>query len=123
MMKCKSRASENEQVFGGEVAIHFRGLKGLDKPIVWVFPKLLVCLNCGMAEFPIPEGQLRVHAKGEATAAAGSTWRAFPQRYERGIALDAGHIAESAPSSGSRRYQQLLDELAKTLARRETTNR
>ena len=70
-MKCKSCGSDIQQQFNGEVAIHFPGLKGLDKPIVWVFPKLLVCLHCGVAEFPIPEDQLRALAKGGAAAAAG----------------------------------------------------
>ena len=37
------------------IAIHFPGLKGLDKPVVWVFPKLLVCLNCGFTEFVVPK--------------------------------------------------------------------
>ena len=43
----------------GEIAIHFPGLVGLDKPIVWIFPKVLVCLNCGFTEFGIPEAELR----------------------------------------------------------------
>jgi hypothetical protein len=36
------------------------GGRHLDKPIVWVFPKLLVCLDCGFTEFPVPETELRV---------------------------------------------------------------
>ncbi len=58
-MSCKSCKSENHRNFNGEVAIHFPGLEGLNKPIVWVYPKLLVCLNCGFAEFAIPETDLR----------------------------------------------------------------
>ena len=58
-MSCKSCQSENQLYFNGEVAIHFPGLEGLDKPIVWVFPKLLVCLNCGFTEFAIPETEVR----------------------------------------------------------------
>jgi len=58
-MSCKSCKSENHRKFNGEVAIHFPGLEGLNKPIVWVYPKLLVCLNCGFAEFAIPETDLR----------------------------------------------------------------
>ena len=42
------------------MAIHFTGLAGLNKPIVWVFPKLLVCLNCGFTEFTVPERELQV---------------------------------------------------------------
>jgi hypothetical protein len=58
-MSCKSCHSENQRDLSGEVAIHFPGLKGLDKPIVWVFPKLFVCLNCGFTEFVVPETELR----------------------------------------------------------------
>jgi hypothetical protein len=40
--------------------MHFPGLKGLDMPIVWVYPKIEVCLECSFAEFEIPESELRV---------------------------------------------------------------
>jgi hypothetical protein len=40
-MVCKRCASNHQSAFNGEIAIHFPGLKGLDKPIVWVFPKNL----------------------------------------------------------------------------------
>ena len=49
----------NRSTFNGEIAIHFPGLEGLDKPIVWVFPKLLVCMNCGFTEFVLPEAELQ----------------------------------------------------------------
>jgi hypothetical protein len=58
-MFCKSCQSENERTFNGEIAIHFPGAEGLKKPMVWVFPKLLVCLNCGFTEFAIPETELQ----------------------------------------------------------------
>src|ERR1700745_2282427 len=58
-MSCKSCKSQNQRNLSAEVAIHFPGLKGLDKPIVWVFPKVLVCLDCGFTEFGIPETELR----------------------------------------------------------------
>jgi hypothetical protein len=32
-MACKRGASDNQNSFDGEVVTHFRGLKGLDKPI------------------------------------------------------------------------------------------
>ena len=59
-MWCKSCQSQNRRNLNGEIAIHFPGLKGLDKPIVWVFPKFLVCLDCGFAEFTVPERELQV---------------------------------------------------------------
>ena len=37
-------------------------------PAVWVFPELAVCLECGIAEFAVPEAELRLLAKGEADA-------------------------------------------------------
>jgi len=40
------------------MVIHFAGLKNLDKPGVWVFPKLLVCLACGCSHFTVPEREL-----------------------------------------------------------------
>ena len=59
-MYCKSCGSQLAGTFPAEIAIHFPGLKGLDKPHVWVFPALVVCLNCGHTEFPIPEHTLRL---------------------------------------------------------------
>jgi hypothetical protein len=68
-MPCKSCQSENQRTLNGEIAIHFAGLKGLDKPIVWVFPKLRVCLNCGFTEFAVPESELRRLVDSEAAGA------------------------------------------------------
>jgi hypothetical protein len=56
-----------------EIAIHFPGVKGLEKPIVWVFPEVLVCLSCGNAEFVVPERELRVLAKDDAGSASDAT--------------------------------------------------
>jgi hypothetical protein len=57
---CKKCSSKNRGTFSAEVAIHFPGVEGLDKPIVWVFSELLVCLDCGLAEFVVPERELNV---------------------------------------------------------------
>jgi hypothetical protein len=61
---CKSCGRSNQSEFSSELAIHFPGLKGLEMPIVWVFPKLKVCLDCGLAEFAIPDSELRVLKEG-----------------------------------------------------------
>lgn len=71
-MVCKSCGSGRQQIFNGEIAVHVPGLEGLDKPVVWVFPKLFVCLNCGSGEFQIREQEMRILRKDNA-AAAGST--------------------------------------------------
>ena len=61
-MVCRSCGLEKLSKFVGELAIHFPGLKNLDKPTVWVFPEISVCLNCGDAEFAVPERELFVLA-------------------------------------------------------------
>ena len=69
-MACKRCTSDSQRAFSGEVAIHFCGLKGLEAPIVWSFPKLLVCLECGFTEFTVPERELSVLATGKAVVGA-----------------------------------------------------
>ena len=68
-MPCKSCGSVNQGKFSAEMGIHFLGLKNIDKPVVWVFPKLVVCLDCGATEFVLPDAELCLLAKGDAAAA------------------------------------------------------
>lgn len=63
-MLCSTCDSENVRKFKGEIAIHFPGLKNLDKPVVWVFQELTVCLDCGTTLFAVPDIQLRLLKKG-----------------------------------------------------------
>jgi len=51
------------------MGIRSPGLKGIDKPTVWVFPELIICLDCGKAEFVVPEVELRELARGDSSAA------------------------------------------------------
>lgn len=57
-MACARCASENQMEFGGEINLHFPGLNGINKPSVLLFPQVLVCLDCGIAEFPVPQKEL-----------------------------------------------------------------
>jgi len=63
-MPCKGCQSDKQRIFNSEIAIHFPGLEGLDKSIVWVFPKVVVCVHCGFAEFAVPEREMRVLLQG-----------------------------------------------------------
>jgi hypothetical protein len=68
-VSCKSCHSDDTRIFNAEIAIHFPGLKGLTTPLVFVFPKITVCLECGLAEFEIPERELRALKEGDSAAA------------------------------------------------------
>jgi len=57
MPHCRSCQSDNLTQFAAELAMHFPGLEGLTKPIVLVHPKLMICLDCGFAEFVVPEAE------------------------------------------------------------------
>jgi hypothetical protein len=59
-MSCKSCSSGNLQKFPTEIAIH---LEGVGRPHVFVFPEILVCLNCGFAKLVIEEEKLKVLAE------------------------------------------------------------
>ena len=63
-MSCKSCQSPEPGQFLSGSCDPLPGLKGLDKPVVWVFPKPLVCLDCGFTEFAVPERELRVLVQG-----------------------------------------------------------
>jgi len=56
---CARCSSERLRKFGAEMNIHLPGYEGLTKPTVWVFPEVMVCLDCGHADFSIPESELQ----------------------------------------------------------------
>jgi hypothetical protein len=95
-MSCKSCTSENQERFTSEIAVHFSGLKNLDKPPVFVFPKLLVCLDCGFTEFAMPETELGL--LGKDTTARGSTtfptqeWSFELSEFAAGMPFSSGEI-------------------------------
>jgi hypothetical protein len=45
------------------MGIHFPELRDIDKPVVWVFSEVVVCLDCGTAGFAVPEAELRQLAR------------------------------------------------------------
>jgi len=65
-MSCRSCGLENQKKFAAEMTVHVLGLENVDKPVVWVFPGLLVCMDCGFTELTIPDDELRLLGKGSA---------------------------------------------------------
>jgi hypothetical protein len=57
-MFCSSCGSTNIDEFSAETGIRRSGLKNIDKPAVFVFSQLIVCLDCGRAEFVVPRAEL-----------------------------------------------------------------
>lgn len=67
-MVCKSCGSDRVGIFQTEIAVHL----DINSPLVFIFPHLLVCSNCGRAElveeFTIPENELRLLTRRGAPA-------------------------------------------------------
>jgi hypothetical protein len=57
-MSCMVCGSDHLVKFTAEMNIHLTGLTNLNRPSVWVFPELLVCLNCGFSPFMVPAAEL-----------------------------------------------------------------
>lgn len=57
-MACKFCQSQTEIELTAEINIHFSGGANVNRPSVWAFPRLVVCLNCGFAEFVLEEQEL-----------------------------------------------------------------
>jgi hypothetical protein len=57
-MYCSSCASSRQAEFTAEVNLHFCGSYSLEHPGVLAFPKVLVCLDCGLSQFTTTTTQL-----------------------------------------------------------------
>jgi hypothetical protein len=67
---CVSCGSQDQATFRTEIAIHSRGLHD---PLVFIYPEILVCMNCGKPqfaeEFVVLDNELRLLSKrGTASA-------------------------------------------------------
>jgi hypothetical protein len=68
-MPCNACGSGSQKTFSAEMAIHFLELKDVDKSVVWIFPEVIVCLDCGLTEFFVPKDELRRLQQGDSAAA------------------------------------------------------
>ena len=66
-MACTFCTSSNQTEFPAEVHIHFPHLRNGGKPGVFVFPRLLVCLDCGSSSFTIAASELAELARAGAS--------------------------------------------------------
>jgi hypothetical protein len=58
-MRCQSCQSTRQVELPGEIAIHFPGRENLSTPHVFVFSDIVICLDCGSANFTVPQSELR----------------------------------------------------------------
>ena len=59
-MPCKLCGSVNQSEFVAETNIHTSTPRNLERAAVLVFPRVLVCLDCGFAGFVLAETDLRL---------------------------------------------------------------
>jgi hypothetical protein len=67
-MTCRFCGSNNDAEYDAEINIHLP--RDRDRAAVLVFPRLVVCLDWGVAEFGIPEAELRLLAERDAASTA-----------------------------------------------------
>jgi hypothetical protein len=65
-MACNSCGSVNQGEFRSETDIHFPGLENANKRPIVLFPEMVVCQNCGRAEFTVPEDELALLTQHDA---------------------------------------------------------
>ena len=70
LLKVELCASGNQAEFTAEINIHFGGRKNIDNPGVLVFPRLLVCSDCGFSRFTMPGAELASLAERPSTIEA-----------------------------------------------------
>ena len=63
-MSCSVCASANQVEFPVKMAIHFSGKTNQNRPHVFAFQKLLVCLDCGFSRCTVPEAELSALREG-----------------------------------------------------------
>lgn len=69
-MRCRACGSEKLGEYPAEISLHLAGRKNIDRPAVLVFPEIHVCVECGVAEFVVPEAELHLLVGGDSSASA-----------------------------------------------------
>jgi hypothetical protein len=66
--------------FTAEMIVHSPGLKNIDRPGVWLFPELRVCLDCGFCRFTVSEANLASVTEGNLTDKSSTLEESATQR-------------------------------------------
>jgi len=69
--QCRFCGAVNQRKFLAEMMVRPPGLKNIDTRPVLLFPPIFVCLECCMAEFEVPQAELRQLVQSDATATNG----------------------------------------------------
>jgi hypothetical protein len=69
-MLCVRCQSDRLNEFPSEIVFHFSGRENRDKPHVFAFPKVVVCLDCGCSRFALAETELRQLREGSKSSSA-----------------------------------------------------
>jgi hypothetical protein len=83
-MSCPSCASSNQSEFPVEMIIHLTGLKNVNNPGVLLFPRLLICLDCGFLRYKVPGAELRLLGRGSSK----SEWSTGEAEYSESGGLE-----------------------------------
>jgi hypothetical protein len=67
-MHCTLCRSSNQAEFAAEMMIHFSGLRNVDYPGILAFPKVVVCLDCGLSQFTVSKDELALLASPTPTS-------------------------------------------------------
>ena len=57
-MSCRNCHSETQTLFPSEMNIHAPGRDRMNRPTVWAFPRVQICLECGFGEFQLEQDEL-----------------------------------------------------------------
>lgn len=93
--RCNACSSEDLREFSGELAVHFAGIEGLSKAVVWIFPEVSVCVHCGVAQFRAPDRELRVLRTGIPVDGAAVLMENVEKQY-------GGHVVDIDDPAGPR---------------------
>jgi hypothetical protein len=86
-MSCLVCGSGTQAEFPAEMIIHFTGLNHLDKPGVWLFPNILVCLDCGSSQFSVPEKELALLASDAGKSERSTAQQGVDEREKRALGM------------------------------------